>query len=260
MNGENLEMSHQKRQRPSNSPGQPGPGQNEGPSLKEMMTENFNKLHSKFDNMQSRFDNLEKHIEIQLREIHESVSFNASETEALKTEIKRIEIECDERVRSLSSELEKLNIYAARENLVFLGIQEDSTEDIKNVMKDFFIENLKFKEEEIEQIEYQRVHRCMSNSKPRPIKARFLRYQDKERILQKARNLKGTKMAITEDLPKSVREARKPQFRVLHAARAAGKMAYFSKSEPRKLYVDKKYVPLGEQEAFLEELQRQRVQ
>ena len=102
-------------------------------------------------------------------------------------------------------------------------------------------------------MEFQRVHRCPAPRGPRPIKARMLRYPDKVKIMKNAKHLKGTKFVITDDLPKAVREARKPQFPLLHAAKDAGKRVFFSRAEPRKLYIESKFVPLGEQKALLDE-------
>ena len=91
----------------------------------------------------------------------------------------------------MQNEVDKLSMYLARENAVFMGIQEKEGEEVKMVLRDFFINNLKLSEEEVN-IEYQRVHRTAAKRTPRPIKARFLRYEDKEHIMCNAKNLKGT--------------------------------------------------------------------
>ena len=47
-----------------------------------------------------------------------------------------------------------------------------------------------------------------------------------------------------EDIPKELHELRKKQIDKLKQARRDGKRAFFSKTEPDKLYIDGKYVKL----------------
>ena len=93
-------------------------------------------------------------------------------------------------------------------------------------------------------IEFQRVHRLgklRSSGDPRPIGARFLRYQDREEVMQKARaNLKGKDYAVF------LYELRKKQQNKLKRAREDGLKAFFSKKFPDKLFINGKLVPLGE--------------
>ena len=56
------------------------------------------------------------------------------------------------------------------------------------------------------------------------------------------RKLKDTKLKMFEDIPKELHEVRKMQMNNLNKARKDGKLAYFSKSEPYKLFIDGKYV------------------
>ena len=84
-------------------------------------------------------------------------------------------------------------------------------------------------------IEFQRVHRLgrpRSSDDPRPIIARFLRYQDREEVMQKARaKLKGKDYAVFEDIPKELYELRKKQ-QNKGRARQDGLKAFFSKKFP----------------------------
>jgi len=45
-----------------------------------------------------------------------------------------------------------------------------------------------------------------------------------------------------EDIPRDLQNLRRPQTKILKEARGEGKRAYFSKSEPDKLYINGKYV------------------
>ena len=86
-----------------------------------------------------------------------------------------------------------------------------------------------------------------SSGDPRPIIARFLRYQDREEVMQKARaKLKGKDYAVFEDIPKELYELRKRQQNKLQRARQDGLKTFFSKKFPDRLYINGEFVPLGE--------------
>lgn len=64
-------------------------------------------------------------VEAKLIEIVASITFDANETEKLKTEvIPQMQHQFKEGIDQVSRELERINVYVARENLVFLGILE----------------------------------------------------------------------------------------------------------------------------------------
>ena len=73
---------------------------------------------------------------------------------------------------------------------------------------------------------------------------RFLRYRDREFILSKTSLLKDSQFGISADLPKEIVIRRKEQFKKLIEARKSGKLAFFSRAEPDKLYTDRVLVPL----------------
>ena len=89
------------------------------------------------------------------------------------------------------------------------GITEDEAEDPDSKLMFFLQHSLKIKEAET--IEFQRVHRLgpKRQSSDRPIIARFLRFPDRERVLNNAFMLKGTRYRIMEDHPKEIIEARR---------------------------------------------------
>lgn len=154
-----------------------------------------------------------------------------------------------------------LEAYSRRENLKFEGIPETfasseedgaiqrgdvSTENTKAVLTDFFERVLGI--EDAKNIEFQRVHRKgkprKENGRERIISVRFLRFSDRERVLKCGCKLKETGYKMYEDLPKEIHEMRKLQMEKLKNARKDGKRAYFSRSEPDKLYINGKYVKM----------------
>ena len=121
--------------------------------------------------------------------------------------------------------------YSRRENLKFIGIVENTSDSANNQnaaeSSDFLqSENtkdvlFKFLEDELnitdarKRIEFERVYRLgklRSSGNPRPIIARFLCYQDREKVMQKVRaKLKSKDYAVFEDIIKELYELRKRQ-------------------------------------------------
>ena len=87
-------------------------------------------------------------------------------------------------------------------------------------------------------------HRRQKDGKPRVIIARFLRYRDREFIFSKTCLLKDSQFGISADLPKEIVKRCKEQFKKLIEARKSSKLAFFSRAEPAKLYIDRVLVPL----------------
>ena len=82
------------------------------------------------------------------------------------------------------------------------------------------------------------------NGRERIIIARLLRFSDRERVLKCGLKLKDTGYKMYEDLPKEIHKMQKLQMEKLKSARRDGKLAYFSRSEPDKLYINGKYIKM----------------
>ena len=141
-------------------------------------------------------------------------------------------------------------VYQRHENLRFYGIEEKSggKEDTHSVLQEFFEQLLEIQPEEVQKIEFQRVHRVgdkiNKDGKPRAIIARFLRYREREFIFSKTCLLKDSQFGISADLPKEIVKRHMEQFKKLIEARKSGKLTFFSRAEPDKLYIDRVLVPL----------------
>ena len=139
-------------------------------------------------------------------------------------------------------------VYNRRENLRFLEIPESDPNEDENtgkVVRRFLASDLEL--DGARDVEFQRVHR-MGKKKPRvprPIIARFLRYPDRERVFKRALEMKDdVDVKVYADLPKEIQESRKKQWPRLKRAREEGKLAFFCKKEPDKLYIDGEYIIL----------------
>ena len=148
--------------------------------------------------------------------------------------------------------------YSRRENLMFLGIQENdapidaesetennNVENTKEVIYNFLQKELGL-ENAVTRFEFQRIHRVgkRSGKKPRPITARFLRYSDREEVLLCAKtSLKGKDYGVFEEMPKELYQLRKAQIKKLQNAKHNGSTVYFSRKYLDKLFIDGNYVP-----------------
>ena len=224
------------------------------------------KFGTSFAELERNIMNEVKQIREQFAEIVNTVEYNSKDIADLKKEMKKMKEEMNTTEKEYKEELDRVETYAARENLVFLNIpekiqKEGERENVEKVMKEFLITKLQFTEQEVDKIEYQRIPRVRSGpaSLPKPIKARYLRYKDKVEIQQKAKLLKGTKIFITDDLSKRVRSIRRSQISALKTARNAGKLAYFSRTEPTKLFIDHVWMPVKDQPRFVDEFEKSEV-
>ena len=209
-------------------------------------------LEQKLNKVQGRVEMLEQDqakSKDAIKDMHDGLLPMNTMVEESKTDSDRVKNYCDDRCKDLQDKLLYAEVYQRRENLRFFGIGEKSggKEDTHSVLQEFFVRVLEMQPEEVLKIEFQRVHRVGKTNvdgKPRAIIARFLRYQDREFIFSKTSLLKDSQFGISADLPKEIVKRRKEQVKKLIEARRSGKLAFFSRAEPDKLYIDRVLVPL----------------
>ena len=215
--------------------------------------ETVSRLDSEVQVLKTRTKKIEKNVE----ELEEGFQYNEEDVRDLQHDNKKLEHE----VYDLKKQLLYMETYSRRENLKFFGVPENTEstssdmdqgsqqrvapENTKEVVYQFMEEKLKI-DHPREKIEFQRIHRLGKPKplKPRPIIARFLRYSDRELVMDHARkHLKGHHdFHVFEDIPKDLYELRKQQVKKIKEARERGHTAYFSKANPDKLFVNGKYV------------------
>ena len=152
----------------------------------------------------------------------------------------------DEQINKLHMKHLYLESCSQCENLKFFGIPENEANaeeggeafDTRAVLNQFLEATLGFQDPR-SNIEIQRVHRV---GKSRPILARFLQFQDRERILRQDFKLKGTEYMMLQDFPQEIIKKRCKMMPKLKEARGKGLRVSFSKSEPDKLIINGKIV------------------
>ena len=190
--------------------------------------------------------------------VAENSSNHLSEIEEMKKNAYDIKDGCTSDIEDLRKQFLYLEHYSRRENLKFLGIPERiisadkdddrPSEDTKALVYKFMEDELAIENPQ-QKIEFQRIHRLGKSAKngPRPILARFLRYSDREEVLQLARSkLKDSDFAVYEDIPKEVYDIRKAQMQKVKAAKKKGLKAAFSKAQPDCLFINGKFIPVNQ--------------
>ncbi|XP_056099695.1 uncharacterized protein LOC130078197 [Rhinichthys klamathensis goyatoka] len=103
-----------------------------------------------------------------------------------------------------------------RDNLIFSGIPESSTEDPEKSVKDFLINQLKLSPETVEHITFHRVHRLgqkhINSTRSRPIIAKFEHFKQKVLVQRQGRQLKGTHYGLNDQYPQEIIRRRKLLF------------------------------------------------
>lgn len=187
------------------------------------------KLVANTANMDKRFEEMEKKLDRQRDEtvaLREEIERNAREREKMEETAKKNEV----MIEQLRDRLIEQEARSRRNNLVFHGIDEASDEDC--------VERLRKVLKIGKDIKIERAHRLgrrrAGNQKPRPIIAKFLDYNDRQRVW----NDRKTRQNIftAEDFPAEIREARRMLSPDVKAARDAGKQAWVV--YPARLLVD----------------------
>lgn len=172
-------------------------------------------------------------------DLEKSLNFFGKTIDEEKQKVEEINESYKEEISKLNLQLLKHETYTRRENLRFYGIPESNDENAENTLYDFIENQLKVSHSD--GIEFQRIHRTgrRKHGQPRPIIARFLRFQDRERVFESRSKLnKEDGYGVGVDLPPQVIEIRKTLIPKMLEARKNGRKASFSKSEPYKLFID----------------------
>ena len=211
----------------------------------ETVIETINNLKTTVNKLENVVDKVQgdaKKLSDDIYAMDKGVSFLNSEVQELRSK-ERVHLE---RIKGLENQIIYQELYNRRENLRFLGVPESmaNEEDTKEVIYQLLERELNI--EEVREIEFQRIHRIGKKSNDiRPIIARFLRFQDREYILKRAKDMSSSlDFKVLVDLLKEIRDRRKAQWPKLKKARDEGKTGYFSWREPDKLYINGVFVPM----------------
>ena len=157
-------------------------------------------VDDKVSSLQAKMDgfkSFKRETEKKVLELDEGMIFANAERESLKAELQDLH----NQVNQLKDEKLYMEVFNRRENLRFLGIEEEAVQkDTKEVLVNFLTKELGI--EGASDMEFQRVHRLGKQNPSRQIIARFLRYPDREEVMANAKKLKGKNYGISADLPR----------------------------------------------------------
>ena len=140
---------------------------------------------------------------------------------SLETKVSQISL-LQEENKKLRNDLDALEGYGRRENLLFLNIDESTGEDCKMILHKLFAEKLGLQTSVVSSMRFQRAHRLgqpRQDGKPRPIIARFCFFEDREKVWSSRFKLKGTPIIINEDYPQSIIRKRNALYPVYKQAK-----------------------------------------
>ena len=179
------------------------------------------------------------------RKLKESVEFNDGDISDFENEIVR--------AFELRKQILYMETYSRRENIKFVGLPEEPRSNTTKRLKRGYLQIFGGAPQDWPatrtELNFKRIHRLgrPNGTRPSPIIARFLRYGDKQLVMDQARKkLKGTEFHVYDDILKTLYDSRKGQLKKLQEAREKGYTAFFSKAHPDKLFVNGKYIAPGE--------------
>ncbi|XP_065654505.1 uncharacterized protein LOC136081140 [Hydra vulgaris] len=186
----------------------------------KILTNRLDKIEKEVDTNKSKVLSVEK----DLRDFKESLNFQEiSITKKLNQIKKRYEKE----INNLNKKALDLENRSRRNNLRIDGIYEKPNEnwtECENVVKKMFKNQLKIKND----IVIERAHRIgppKEDKKPRTIALKLLNFQDKTKILNATKNLRGTGIYVNEDFAKETIENRKKLWDQVKKLRLEGNYA-----------------------------------
>lgn len=197
----------------------------------------------------SDLENKMRSLDTRVSENEKSCQFISNVNETNKTDLKKAKDDLSKLQKScqgleqdakylkdknevFGSKLTDLESRSMRDNLLFYGIQEGgNAENCDELVKGFCADILKI--QTANEMKFDRAHRLgqKSGSKIRPIVVKFHNYAEREEVRKTSFNfaeqLKALNMGVGAQLPKEIRDARKPLYSVMKKAKDEGKNVKF---------------------------------
>ena len=174
-------------------------------SKEEANMKKLNNMQAKLEQANAEISSLRKKV----KSLEESLNFTQAEQEEVKERVNT----CEEDQMRNEDELTRQSIYSRRWNLIIYGIEESTSENCTDLVKNVMSSALKINEDKVRSTRFCGVHRLgkskQNSAKPRLVIARFTCREDRDLIWRQRYNLKGSRYRLAEDLPQAVTEIRK---------------------------------------------------
>ena len=154
---------------------------------------------------------LQESVEFLDREVKETLLPNLTLT--LKTDLKRVKTDLKLQVDENEKMILNQEAHSRRRNVIINGLHETDGEEIGEVVREFFTDKMKIPEGVVDNFLYRDFHRLPRSNKAPPTSAKpiivaFIKQSDRNLVMRKAYELKGTTISIKSDLPKFLNELR----------------------------------------------------
>ena len=171
------------------------------------------------DDLKSEMTTEIKNLKSDLLQIRNEWNTVNADNKEIKLKNVLLETECEELKRQVNS----VEMYSRRDNIVFYGITETQNETNDQCLvaaRNFMINKLCVPENKANNFAIIRCHRLKHRGRNRPIIVRFKDFHDREYVWGQLSNLpKNNGFFISEDFPKSVAFNRKKMLPIFNRAR-----------------------------------------
>ena len=219
--------------------------------LEKLLTK-MNTVCEKMVSLDKRFEAVEETVKKQgdeVRELKEGMVMMEKKMGVMEDRMRRMEekrmVEIDERMLRMEDKAIDQEARSRRNNLVLHGVEEregETTEQCRKVLENLIKDRMGIKDK----VTIERAHRLGQRpppgrkpAKPRPLIARFLDFNDRERVRDARRQLPKT-IRVSEDLPWQIRQARTQLSAALDEAKKKSANSWIA--YPARLLVDGKEV------------------
>ncbi|VDI48930.1 Hypothetical predicted protein [Mytilus galloprovincialis] len=167
-----------------------------------------NSIDSKLSQMKSDVDCLVRRVgdmEGSQQFISQSFEKNKSDVESIATEM----VEFRSINKEISDQLETLRCENLRDNLLFFGVEEGEGEECVDIIKNICSTSLSIFQPDGKKGVGKTNPDNTQSTKSRPIVAKLMIRQQRDKVQKNSPKLKDTNISISEHFPKSVHEKRK---------------------------------------------------
>ncbi|KAH9384416.1 hypothetical protein HPB48_026423 [Haemaphysalis longicornis] len=176
-----------------------------------LLTNNLKEVESAVGDIQTRITNIEQEL---------------CRIEKCEQRLEKVDEACintSKLVLELVAKVDDLENRSRRNNILVYGVKEDQDEDSEELERKVNEEIFK-KILGVEVNSIERIHRIglKHAERHRPIILRFFNYVDKTKVMSSCFKLKGTKIAISEDFSKNVRDIRAKLWRSAAEEKSSG--------------------------------------
>ena len=196
--------------------------------LNEILKSQLQNTNERLDKISNEMLEITKSLEFTQGKLDEEIAIVKNDISKIKSDMQVLQDDLLD-PNEVSKKLIELEDRTESNNLRFDGLTEEPNEtwdDCEQKVQDVLLNNLNI--EGIIKIDRRHCFGKRRGSCPRTIVCRFLRFKDKQKIIQNAKKLKDTRIFIYEDLCSDTMELRKSLWEKVLEYRRQSKYAYLN--------------------------------